>query len=69
MLGYFKDQLSGDEKQEILGVIARYKAGLLPLIVPVTLVQHYVGKYDEPYLERQSYLDPHPLELVLRNHA
>lgn len=69
MLGYFRDELSPDEKQELLEVIERYRRGLVPLIVPVTLVLHYVRKYEEPYLAKQSYLTPHPIELKLRNHA
>ena len=41
----------------------------LPLIVPVTLIRHYVRKFGEQYLLRQHYLDPHPVELMLRNHV
>jgi uncharacterized protein YbgA (DUF1722 family)/uncharacterized protein YbbK (DUF523 family) len=67
--GYFKKQLQPDEKQELLGVIEEYHSGFIPLIVPVTLIRHYVRKYDEPYLKRQVYLNPHPAELMLRNHA
>jgi uncharacterized protein YbgA (DUF1722 family)/uncharacterized protein YbbK (DUF523 family) len=69
VLGYFKKQLDADEKQEVLQVIADYRAGLLPLIVPVTLLNHFVRKYDQPYLRQQVYLNPHPLELQLRNHV
>jgi len=69
MTGYFKESLSSDEKQEILEIIAKYRDGILPLIVPVTLMNHYVRKYDEPYLKKQTYLSPHPIELKLRNHA
>lgn len=69
MLGYFKKQLSADEKVEILEIIERFKMGYLPLIVPVTLLNHYVRKYGEAYLAGQFYLNPHPLELKLRNHA
>ncbi|NTU41817.1 MAG: YbgA family protein, partial [Nitrospirales bacterium] len=43
--------------------------GLVPLIVPVTMLRHYVRKYDEPYLHSQHYLNPHPAELMLRNHV
>ena len=43
--------------------------GLVPLIVPITLLNHYVRKYDEPYLREQVYLHPHPVELKLRNHV
>ncbi len=67
--GYFKRDLSKDEKQELQEVIEEYHRGLVPLIVPVTLLRHYVRKYDEPYLRRQYYLNPHPAELMLRNHV
>jgi uncharacterized protein YbgA (DUF1722 family)/uncharacterized protein YbbK (DUF523 family) len=68
-MGYFKKVLDGDEKQELLEVIEEYRRGLVPLIVPVTLINHYVRKYREPYLKEQLYFHPHPLELRLRNHV
>ena len=69
MMGYFKKDLSGDEKQELLETIQSYRQGHTPLIVPITLMNHYVRKYDQPYLKEQVYLSPHPMELHLRNHA
>ncbi len=69
MMGYFKEQLSADEKKELLEIIDNYQKGFLPLIVPLTLISHYVRKYDQPYLREQIYLNPHPLELQLRNHV
>jgi len=69
LLGYFKKQLSVDEKQELLEIIDQYHSGYIPLIVPVTLINHYVRKYDQPYLKKQTYLNPHPLDLKLRNHV
>lgn len=68
-MGYFKEQLSSDEKQELLGIIDHYKKEYIPVIVPVTLIQHYARKYDQSYLKQQVYLNPHPLELRLRNHV
>jgi uncharacterized protein YbgA (DUF1722 family)/uncharacterized protein YbbK (DUF523 family) len=68
-LGYFKRDLTPDEKSEALEVIDQYRAGYTPLIVPVTLISHFVRKYEEPYLASQVYLSPHPIELKLRNHA
>lgn len=68
MLGYFKKNLSGDEKQELLSVIDQYRSGYVPLIVPITLIKHYVMKYDQPWLKTQTYLNPHPFELKLRNY-
>ena len=69
LMGYFKKQLSPDEKQELLEIIDHYRRENVPLIVPVTLINHYVRKYDQPYLQSQYYLNPHPLELKLRNHV
>jgi uncharacterized protein YbgA (DUF1722 family) len=69
ILGYFKKQLSSDEKQELLEIIDLYRQGTVPLIVPITLISHYVRKYEQPYLEDQYYLQPHPVELQLRNHV
>jgi uncharacterized protein YbgA (DUF1722 family) len=67
--GYFRKLISSDEKQELAEVIEIYRRGLIPLIVPVTLIRHYVRKYNEDYLARQYYLNSHPLELMLRNHV
>jgi uncharacterized protein YbgA (DUF1722 family)/uncharacterized protein YbbK (DUF523 family) len=69
LMGYFKKELSADEKQELLEVINGYYQGLAPLIVPITLLRHYVRKYDQSYLKHQLYLNPHPVELKLRNHV
>jgi len=68
-LGYFKKQLTSKEKEELLALIEQYRQGFLPLIVPITLLRHYIRKYEEPYLDRQLYFQPHPIELQLRNHV
>ncbi len=69
LMGYFKKQLSGDEKQELLEAFDQYRSEYVPLIVPITLINHYVRKYDQPYLKQQTYLNPHPVELKLRTHV
>jgi uncharacterized protein YbgA (DUF1722 family) len=69
LVGRFKKDLDPDEKQELLDVIEEYHRELVPLVVPVTLIKHYVRKYQESCLGRQVYLDPYPAELMLRNHA
>jgi uncharacterized protein YbgA (DUF1722 family)/uncharacterized protein YbbK (DUF523 family) len=69
ILGYFKKQLSDREKEELLNCIEVYRQGRTPLLVPLALLQHYTRKYEEPYLQKQLYLHPHPLELMLRNHS
>lgn len=67
--GYLRRFLSSEEKLELQEIISDYHKGLIPLIVPITLINHYVRKYGEQYLKRQYYLAPHPLELMLRNHV
>lgn len=69
MMGYFKNDLTADEKQELLQVIELFRQGSLPLLAPLTLISHYVRKFGQPYLQEQVYLNPHPMELMLRNHA
>jgi len=69
LMGYFKKNLSPDEKQELLEVFDEYAHEHIPLIVPITLINHYVRKYEQPYLREQYYLNPHPIELKLRTHV
>ena len=69
ILGYFKNRLTAQEKVELLGVIDDYHRGLTPLIVPLTLMKHYVHVFDMSYIRDQVYLNPHPKELMLRNHV
>jgi uncharacterized protein YbgA (DUF1722 family) len=69
IMGYYKKQLSSDEKKELIEIIEQYRREYVPLIVPVTLLNHYVRKYKQPYLAQQLYLNPHPIALKLRNHV
>jgi uncharacterized protein YbgA (DUF1722 family)/uncharacterized protein YbbK (DUF523 family) len=69
MAGYFKDELSSGEKAELVEIIEMYRKEMVPLVVPITILKHYVRKYDQPYLKDQYYLNPHPIELQLRNHV
>jgi uncharacterized protein YbgA (DUF1722 family) len=69
ILGYFKQELSLDEKQEVLEMIESYRLADIPLTVPITQLNHNVPKFDQPYLRDQSYLHPHPLNLRLRSHC
>jgi len=69
MAGYFKDKLGPEEKAELQETIADYRRGFVPLVVPLTLLRHYVRRHGSTYLEGQVYLEPHPKELMLRNHV
>ncbi len=69
VFGYFKNDLSPLEKQEVLEIIDQYHQGMIPLIVPLTLMKFFTKKFKQDYLANQHYLDPHPLQLKLLNHA
>jgi uncharacterized protein YbgA (DUF1722 family)/uncharacterized protein YbbK (DUF523 family) len=69
IMGYFKKALTRDEKSELSEVIEDYRREYVPLIVPITLLNHFVRKYNQEYLRDQHYLNPHPVELKLRNHV
>jgi uncharacterized protein YbgA (DUF1722 family)/uncharacterized protein YbbK (DUF523 family) len=69
IVGYFRDELDRDSRAELLSLIEDHRRGLVPLIVPISLVRHHVRRLRIEYLQGQVYLDPHPKELALRNHV
>lgn len=69
LVGHFKTKLQPIERAELDATIADYHKGLVPLVVPLTLVKHYVTAHDIRYIRNQVYLNPHPKELMLRNHV
>lgn len=69
MVGYFRKQIDDASRHELLALIEDYRAGLVPLVVPLTMIRHYVRRFAVAYLEGQAYLEPHPKELMLRNHV
>jgi uncharacterized protein YbgA (DUF1722 family)/uncharacterized protein YbbK (DUF523 family) len=69
VLGFLKRHLDARDKAEMVDVIADYRRGLVPLVVPLTLLKHHLARIDMPYVHDQIYLNPHPKELMLRNHV
>ena len=67
LMGYFKTELSAEEKRELLQILEEYRLGMVPLVVPITLLKHYLRRLPNPYLLGQTYLDPYPREMRLRN--
>lgn len=67
LMGYLKNALDTEDRQELLETIHQYRTGYVPLIVPITLLKHHFRRHPQPYIERQHYLNPHPRELMLRN--
>lgn len=69
LAGYVSDPVDAGDRAELTEAIHGYRAGLVPLIVPVTLLRHYVRRLEIDYLADQVYLQPHPHELMLLNHV
>jgi len=69
MLGYLRPHLDDDSRGELVTLILDYRRGLVPLVVPIAMFRHYVRKFEIAYLRGQVYLEPHPKELMLRNHV
>ena len=67
--GFLKDHLCADEKQELRGILDDYRKGWIPLVVPLTLLGHHLRRHRIDYIRNQVYLNPHPKELMLRNHV
>ena len=68
-LGHFKRTLDPDSRNELSSIIEDYRLGLVPRVVPLTLIRHHARRLDVPYLLEQRYLDPELKELMLRNHV
>lgn len=66
-LGFLKSSISSEDKKEMQEVLDRYRAGLVPLVVPVTLLKHHMRRASETYIESQHYIDPYPEDFMLRN--
>lgn len=70
LMGFLKEHLTSEYKQELLGPIEDYRQRLLPLIVPLTLLKHHLSRHPVPdWVRQQSYRNPYPKKLMLRNHV
>lgn len=65
--GYLKERIDAEDKQELNEVIETYRLGRVPLVVPITLLNHHLRRHPNEYMQRQYYLNSHPPELMLRN--
>jgi uncharacterized protein YbgA (DUF1722 family) len=67
--GHMKKKLDSTSRGELAELIHDYREGLVPLVVPLTLIGHHVRHLGVDYLNGQVFLEPHPKELMLRNHV
>jgi uncharacterized protein YbgA (DUF1722 family) len=69
LLGYLKRHIEAADKEELMTTIATYRQEQLPLVVPLTLLRHHFRRHPVPWVLEQTYLQPYPAELMLRNHV
>jgi uncharacterized protein YbgA (DUF1722 family)/uncharacterized protein YbbK (DUF523 family) len=69
LAGFLKRALDGADREELVALIESYRTGLVPLVVPVTLLRHHFRRHPHEWVSQQSYLNPYPSELMLRNHV
>src|SRR5690606_38529893 len=70
LMGFLKDDLDPPDKDELLQTIEEYRQGRLPLVAPITLLKHHLRRHGAPeWVHQQTYLNPEPAEIMLRNHA
>jgi uncharacterized protein YbgA (DUF1722 family)/uncharacterized protein YbbK (DUF523 family) len=67
MVGYLRKTVPGGIRQDLIKAIEEYRTGQVPLAVPMKLMQHYLDNYASDYIKQQTYLNPYPFELGLRN--
>jgi uncharacterized protein YbgA (DUF1722 family)/uncharacterized protein YbbK (DUF523 family) len=65
--GYLKNKLDADDKKELIETIESYRLGIVPLIVPITLLKHHFRKQPDAFIDNSYYMSPHPAELALFN--
>ena len=64
--GFLKKKLDKQDKQELTEQIDQYRLGHLPLMAPITLINHHLKHHPNDYVSSQVYLQPYPAELQLR---
>ena len=66
--GYLKKPLDKEDKLELTETVNKYRLGQLPLIVPITLLNHFFRKHPDEYIANSWYMNPYPEEMSLQNH-
>jgi uncharacterized protein YbgA (DUF1722 family)/uncharacterized protein YbbK (DUF523 family) len=69
IVGFLPEGVPDGDRKEVLQVIEDYRNGFVPLVVPMTLLRHHIRAHSIGYIANQVYLNPHPKELMLRNHV
>jgi uncharacterized protein YbgA (DUF1722 family)/uncharacterized protein YbbK (DUF523 family) len=64
LLGYFKNELSKEEKAYFLDVLEQYSMKKIPFSLPIAVIYSWVIRFKEPYLNMQTIFKPYPLEIL-----
>lgn len=67
LYGYFKKQLTEQEKTHYRETVEEFRNGIVPLIAVIKVLQQFLSHYGSDYLETQVFFHPYPAELALRS--
>ncbi|MBN1623759.1 MAG: DUF1722 domain-containing protein, partial [Clostridia bacterium] len=64
ILGYFKNQLSGDEKAHFLDMLEQYRNSRIPQSAVMSMLGSWGVRFNSEYLKGQTVFNPFPMELA-----
>ena len=67
ILGYVKKTVDSAERNQFLKLVEEYRQGIVPLVAPITMLRHFIENHGSDYIKQQTYLEPHPSQMGLRN--
>ncbi|QAS53246.1 YbgA family protein [Halobacillus litoralis] len=62
--GYFKKELTKEEKENFRSLLGQYKRGEVPLNAVIRVLSNWASHFQSDYLKRQTYFEPYPQELL-----
>jgi uncharacterized protein YbgA (DUF1722 family) len=69
MTGFLRGAMDVSSLRQVTSLIEDYRSGKVPLTAPVALLRHHLRVQAIEPLASQSYLDPYPRDLAMRDHV
>lgn len=64
-MGYFSRHLTSREKSHFLSLLEGFRKGRLPLSAPLAVINSWIARFGQDYLESQHYFQPYPEGLMV----
>ena len=63
-MGYFRKELTHNEKAFFLDSVEKYRTGIFPLFVCLNILKSWIIRFNNEYLIDQTFFEPYPEELI-----